>query len=180
MNHQPFESWMINEVHLSLEQETSLQSHLAACPECRKLQTSWQGAHHALRAAPMMRPAPGFNQRFSASLAQRRALAAHQRQIRNIILGLSISVIATALLLVVVIFASTSPVDILVRTTEIITGLIGWWNRASRLLIAALQQPVALAIWVLLTSGISLLAFGWLFTLWRISLQGAQQNEPSL
>lgn len=179
MNHQPFETWMINDVHLSLEQETVLQSHLATCPECRKLQSGWQAARQALRAAPMIRPAPGFQYRFSASLAQRRALQAHQRQIRNLILGLSISVIATALLLLVVILAAASPVDILVRTTEIITGLIGWWNRASRLLIATLQQPVALVIWILLTSGISLLAFGWLFTLWRISLQGAQQNELS-
>jgi hypothetical protein len=176
MNHQPFSTWMIDEVPLSLEQENTLQSHLSACAECRKLQTGWQSARQALHTTEMIRPAPGFNLRFTASLAQRRAIQAHQRQIRNLILGLSLSVIATAALLAVVIFAVASPVELLVRTTEVITGLIGWWNRASRLLIASLQQPVVLVIWVLLTSGISLLAFGWLFTLWRISLQGVEQK----
>jgi predicted anti-sigma-YlaC factor YlaD len=176
MNHQPYESWMVDEIHLSLEQEITLQQHLAECKDCRKLHTGWQAAHQALKTRAMFRPAPGFSQRFSVSLAQRRALQNHQRQIRNLILGLSLSVMTTAVLLAVVIFAVSSPVEILVRTTEVITGLIGWWNRASRLLIASFQQPVFLAIWVLLTSGISLLAFGWLFTLWRISLQGAEQQ----
>lgn len=176
MSHQPFETWMIDELPLSLEQKTTLQSHLGTCPECRELQTGWQSARQALQTTAMIRPAPGFNLRFTASLAQRRAIQAHRRQIRNLILGLSLSVIATAVLLAVVIFAVASPVDLLVRTIEVITGVIGWWNRASRLLIASLQQPVVLVIWVLLTSGISLLAFGWLFTLWRISLQGAEQK----
>lgn len=176
MSHQPFETWMIDEIPLSLEQETTLQSHLDTCTACRELQTGWRSARQALQTTAMIRPAPGFSLRFTASLAQRRAIQAHRRQIRNLILGLSLSVMATAVLLAVVIFAVASPVDLLVRTTEVITGLIGWWNRVSRLLIASLQQPVVLVIWVLLTSGISLLAFGWLFTLWRISLQGAEQK----
>jgi hypothetical protein len=176
MNHQPFETWMIDEVHLSMEQETALQSHLAGCTDCRKLQTGWQLARQAMQAAPMVRPAPGFSQRFSASLAQRRAYEAHRRQVRRLILGLSLGVIATAALLIGVIFAVASPVDLLVQVTGFITSVIVVWNRVSRFLIAALQQPVVLVIWILLTSGVSLLAFGWLFTLWRISLQGVEQK----
>lgn len=176
MSHQPFESWMLDEIHLSLEQETSLQTHLGTCPECRKLQTRWQAARQALQTTPMARPAPGFSQRFSASLAERRAREAYQRQVRNLMAGLAVGLVAAVTLLIVVIFTVTSPVDLLVRMTEWITGLIGWWNRASRLLIVSLQQPAVLVIWILLTSGISLLAFGWLFTLWRISLQGTQRK----
>jgi predicted anti-sigma-YlaC factor YlaD len=176
MSHQPFETWMLDEIHLSMEQENNLQAHLAICPECRRVHQGWQAARQVMQARRMVRPAPGFNQRFSVTLAERRARQIHQRQVRNLILGLSIGVIATAAMLIVVIFSVSSPVDFLVRTTEIITSLIGWWNKASRVLIAALQQPIILAVWILLTSGVSLLAFGWLFTLWRISLQGAEQK----
>jgi hypothetical protein len=176
MSHQPFETWMLDEIHLSLEQENTLQAHLAACADCRRVQLGWQSARQTLQTSRMVRPAPGFSQRFTATLAERQARLASQRQVRSLILGLSLGVIATAALLVFVIFSVTSPVDFLVRTTEVITSSIGWWNRASRLLIASLQQPVVLAIWILLTSGISLLAFGWLFTLWRISMQGAEQK----
>jgi predicted anti-sigma-YlaC factor YlaD len=176
MSHQPFETWMLDEIHLSLEQETSLQAHLASCLECRKIHHGWQVARQTLQTSRMVRPAPGFSQRFTTTLAERRARQAHQRQVRNLILGLSLGLIATAALLIVVIFSVSSPVDFLVRTTEVITSMIGWYNRASRALIALLQQPAILAVWILLTSGISLLAFGWLFTLWRISLQGAEQK----
>jgi predicted anti-sigma-YlaC factor YlaD len=176
MSHQPFDTWMLDEIHLSLEQETILQAHLATCPECRKIHHGWQAARQTLQTSRMVRPAPGFSQRFTTRLADRRARQDHQRQVRNLILGLSLGLIATAALLTVIIFNVTSPVDFLVRATEVITSFIGWYNRASRALIASLQQPVVLAVWILLTSGVSLLAFGWLFTLWRISLQGAEQK----
>ena len=129
-----------------------------------------------LKNVRMVSPEPGFSQRFTASLAARRARQAHQRQIRQMILGLSLGVISCAGLLTFIIFSVASPVDLLVRATEMITGMIFWWNQASRLLIAGLQQPLILLVWILLTSGLCLTAFGWCFTLWRISSKGAQQS----
>jgi predicted anti-sigma-YlaC factor YlaD len=174
MSHQPFEPWLLNEANPSPEQEAALQAHLATCQECRQIRDGWLAARQTLQSSRMARPAPGFSERFNASLAERRALQAHRRQIRNLILGLSLGLIICAGLLAVVIFTTTSPVNLLVKTTEGVTSVIGWWNQSERVVIAALQQPVILVVWILLTSGVSLLAIGWLFTLWRISLQGAQ------
>jgi predicted anti-sigma-YlaC factor YlaD len=176
MSHQPFESWLLDETNPSPEQEAALRAHLETCPECRKIYSGWLAARETLQLSRMARPAPGFSQRFTASLAERRALQAHRRQIRNLILGLALGVIASAGLLILLIFAVNSPVDLLVKATQGITGLVSWWNQTQQVLFVALQLPVFLGIWILLSSGICLLVIGWLFTLWRISHQGAQQS----
>jgi hypothetical protein len=176
MSHQPFESWLLDETNPSPEQEAALQAHLETCPECRQIHAGWLAARETLQFSRMARPAPGFSQRFTASLAERRARQAHRRQIRNLILGLTLGVFASAGLLAVLIFAVDSPVDLLVKATQGITGLVSWWNQVQQLLFVALQLPGILVIWILLTSGVCLLVIGWLFTLWRISHQGAQQS----
>lgn len=176
MSHQPYETWMLDEAALSPQDEAALQAHLQTCSQCRLVKTGWESARSVLKNVRMVSPEPGFSQRFTASLAARRARQAHQRQIRLMILGLSLGVISCAGLLAFIIFSVASPVELLVRATEIITGIVAWWNQASRLLIAGLQQPLILLIWILLTTGLCLIAFGWLFTLWRISSKGAQQS----
>ncbi len=174
MSCQSFEPWLLAEIDLTPEQEASLQSHLATCQECRRIRAGWQAARQELERPRMAQPAPGFSERFSASLAVRRARQAHLRQIRNLILGLSLCLIVCAIVLVGLIFSATSPVDILVRINGGIVKTIAWWNQAEAVLLVALQQPAILVIWILLTSGISLVAVGWLFSLWRISLHGGQ------
>ncbi len=175
MNHQPYETWLLAAEPLTPEQDALLRAHVAACPECRRVQAGWQAASGQLANVRLVSPTPGFSRRFSESLAARRARQAHLNQIRWLIMGLSIGVASTSLLLAVMVFTSTSPVSLLVRVTEIITGAFSLWGRASQLLIVSLQQPLVLGIWILLTSGVCLLTFGWLVTLWRISSQGAQQ-----
>lgn len=177
MSHQPFETWMLDQNNLTTEQEAALQAHLANCADCRKIQTGWQAAHLSLKSVRMSRPAPGFSHRFSASLAERRALQAHRRQVRNLILGLSLGLIATAALLAAVIFTFSSPAEMLVNGVEAITVGINRWNQVTHVFMAALQQPIFLVIWILITCGVSFVACVWFFTLWRISVQGAQKNE---
>ena len=176
MSHQPFETWLLEENNHTPEQEAALQAHLLICAECRQVHTGWQAARLSLESARMVRPAPGFTQRFSASLAERRALQAHQRQIRNLILGLSLGLIATAALLTIAIFTFTSPVEMLVNGVEAITVGVTRWNQVSHVISAAMGQPIFLVVWILITCGVSFLACAWLFSLWRISVQGAHQE----
>ncbi len=176
MSHQPFDTWLLDETNPSTEQEAALQAHLETCPECRQLRANWLAAQETLRLSRMARPAPGFSARFTASLAERRAREAHRRQIRNLILGLALGAVASAGLLAFLVFTVTSPVDLLVKITQGITGVVSWWNQTQQVLFVALHLPVILVIWILLSSGVCLLVIGWLFTLWRISHQGAQQS----
>jgi predicted anti-sigma-YlaC factor YlaD len=176
MSHQPFETWLLDENNHTQEQEAALQAHLAICAECRQIHTGWQEARLSLKSARMAKPASGFSQRFSASLAQRRAVQAHRRQIRNLILGLSLGLVATAVLLTAVIFTFSSPTEILVSGVEVIMMGVNRWNQVIHVLSAAMMQPIFLVVWILATCGVSVLACVWLFSLWRISVQGAQQE----
>ena len=176
MSHQPFETWLLEENNRTPEQEAALQAHLVNCADCRQIHTGWQAARLSLNSSRMARPASGFTQRFSASLAERRATQAHRRQIRNLILGLSLGLIATAVLLTVVIFTFTSPTEMVVTAVEAVTISVNRWNQMTNVLSAAMQQPFFLVVWILVTCGVSILACGWLVTLWRISVQGAQQE----
>ena len=176
MSHQPFETWLLEENNHTPEQEAALQAHLVTCAECRQIHTGWQEAQLSLKTTRMVSPAPGFSQRFSATLVARRAEQAHRRQIRNLILGLTLGLITTAVLLSAVIFSFNSPTEIFVNGVEAITIGVNRWNQVVHVLTAAMRQPFFLVVWILVTCGVSILACGWLFTLWRISVQGAQQQ----
>ena len=94
MNHQPYESWILDETTLSLAEQRQMKDHLDSCAACRKLATGWIAARRSMRAAPPARPAPGFTGRFQARLAERRALQ-HQLQARRFVLITSTASIST-------------------------------------------------------------------------------------
>jgi hypothetical protein len=68
MDHRPYENWLLDDEHLTAEQERDLRTHLRNCPECAALGRG----NTALRAAPVFEPAPGFALRFQVRLAAER------------------------------------------------------------------------------------------------------------
>ena len=75
MNHQPFETWLLEEQPTTPEQKRELQSHLKICKYCAALYET--GA--VLHSKPMASPAMGFTGRFKKRLvAQRIAESRHR------------------------------------------------------------------------------------------------------
>jgi anti-sigma factor RsiW len=75
MAHQPYQSWMqaLLDGQLDLDSRQQLEVHLSGCRRC---QGSWAGlsaVERLLRSEPMVGPRPGFSQRFSGRLAERRS-----------------------------------------------------------------------------------------------------------
>ena len=85
MNHRPFEDWLLEDQHLSSEQERELQVHLRTCTACTTIAES----NLALHSTRMISPLEGFASRFETRLAENRK-AMHVRQI----IGMSIFVVA--------------------------------------------------------------------------------------
>lgn len=81
MEHQPFETWLLNDEHLTPQQQRELRGHTAACAKCAALAR----ANLSLRAVPVARPANGFALRF-----QRRLVAERKIQQRRAIIGLAL------------------------------------------------------------------------------------------
>ncbi len=68
MDHQPFETWLLNDERLNPEQDRDLRGHLRTCVQCAALAR----ANLSLRSAPVIAPAEGFALRFQVRLAAQR------------------------------------------------------------------------------------------------------------
>ena len=65
MNHQPFETWLLDDKVLTAAEKRELNSHLRTCKTCSALAETGL----ALRSARAVSPAPGFALRFQHRLA---------------------------------------------------------------------------------------------------------------
>ena len=77
MNHKPYHESMqaVLDGDLAPADRRALEAHLATCASCQAAWTSLSSVQRLFKAAPLAAPRPGFNGRFQARLAQRRALA---------------------------------------------------------------------------------------------------------
>ncbi len=116
MNHQPFEDWLLEDQHLTTEQERELQAHLRVCTSCTAIAES----NLALHSARMVAPAQGFVSRFETRLIENRK-AARVRQI----IGALILVLAGIALL----YWLTSPfiIEAMHSPAEWLTTAIGYF-----------------------------------------------------
>ena len=85
MNHQPFETWLLEDESLTMQQDRDLQSHLRTCTSCAAIADS----NLALHSARLIEPLKGFSDRFQTRLADWR-----KRQIRRQALGTVVLVLA--------------------------------------------------------------------------------------
>jgi len=75
MNHQPFETWLLEDKLISPEQKRELHSHLRTCAYCTALVETGK----ALSSMKMMSPAEGFTSRFQVRLAARKVADRRRR-----------------------------------------------------------------------------------------------------
>lgn len=75
MNHQPFESWLLDDKYLSAAEKRELDSHLRDCRTCSALAETGL----ALRSAKVASPAAGFTLRFQQRLAAQKVAERRRR-----------------------------------------------------------------------------------------------------
>jgi len=75
MNHQPFETWLLEDKLISPEQRRELHSHLRTCAYCAALLETGK----ALSSVKMISPALGFTARFQARLAAQKVADRRRR-----------------------------------------------------------------------------------------------------
>ncbi len=115
MNHRPFEDWLLEDQHLTSDQERELQIHLRACTSCAAIAES----NLALHSARMISPAAGFVSRFEVRLIeQRKAMRIRQ------IIGTTILVLAGLTLLYW--FASPFIQEVMRSPADWIASVVGY------------------------------------------------------
>jgi hypothetical protein len=80
MNHQPFENWILSEDPLPEDDARALQDHLLACEQCSELDNAWDGVASLFNDIPAAEPAPGFVNRWQATLEADKAAVKAMRQ----------------------------------------------------------------------------------------------------
>ena len=80
MNHQPFENWLFSEEPLPADDERELGDHLMDCDQCSRLENAWMDIASLFAEVPEVEPAPGFINRWQATLEADRAAEKALRQ----------------------------------------------------------------------------------------------------
>lgn len=182
MEHQPYETWILEDASRTDEQERALQAHLQECAQCRRLLEGWKAVHSEIQVASTASPAPGFSRRFQASLAERR-LMQQKLQVRRTLLGLGTGILVLFLALVVSLLLTSSPIDWMVKLMEFVLRAISDISTLQRFASSWLQAmplSLSLAVWILFSTGFVLLVAGFGFTLWRVVTQGVHNHENHL
>lgn len=181
MNHQPYESWILDDEKLDRSQQVELEEHLRDCPKCNKLQQSWAVARMQIKSAPVRQPAAGFSGRWQQSLAERKRYE-ESRQTRNLLLGLS----GTALLLLIILAVIFMPdFSLIGLTVSAITTIVNISKGLSTFMelvtsITRTAPPGVMILSVLILSTLtSVFCFIWGVSLWKLSRKGVKENEEN-
>ena len=179
MSHELYENWLLSEPPLTLEQKEELNTHLQACPQCRKLAAGWKGALQQISAVGSAEPAPGFSQRWQKSLAERRRRK-QKMTIRWLLLGLILAAAVSLTTLALFLTNSIALLDWWVKSTASLERLGTWINQAGLVLSSWFGgfPPIILPVFglLVLSAGCTLLVVLWVSVAKQLSFQGATQQ----
>ncbi|GAB4399513.1 MAG: hypothetical protein OHK003_23880 [Anaerolineales bacterium] len=175
MNHQPFETWLLDDKVLTPTEKRELTSHLRTCKTCSALAETGL----ALRSARVVSPKPGFALRFQHKLAEQKLAEQRRRLWGMIVLALGGIGLAGWLLAPIAISIATSPVEWLISAASIFLFIFSSLQAFGDLftvfarILPDFLPPYA---WMVLISGLAGMGLLWTVSLWRIArrTQGVQ------
>jgi len=178
MNHQPYENWILDETQITPQEQDSLKQHVKECPECFQLYHSWNKVHAQIKSTPVKSAPAGFVKRWKTDFASRQK-EQERRQARTLLISLASGAGAIMIALAVILLPEFSLISItvgfLTTIVKLFSGIESLWSIVSNLVASA--PTITLIISGLLIAGwISLAAFAWGISLWRISTKGVNNK----
>jgi hypothetical protein len=168
MNHQPFETWLLEERSTTPEQERELQLHLKTCKYCTALYETGV----ALQSKQMASPAPGFTDRFKKRLS-----AQHISERRHKLWGLIVLVLGAIALLFGL--AGSTLLSIVNSPAEWLTLGIGYllfiitslqaFAEFGLVLLHVVPDFIPPLGWMVIVSAIAGLSLLWTVSIWRFT-----------
>lgn len=175
MNHQPFESWLLDDQPLAPEQKRELTSHLRTCSHCTALAETGL----ALRTPRMVSPAPGFAQRFQARQAAQR-IADRRKRFWGIFI-FSVAGMAALLLLAYPLArgltaAPAEWIHLVLGYLFFLLSSVQALAEVGSVFLRVLPGFVPPYVWMVLISGLAGAGLLWTVSIWRITRvpQGVQ------
>ena len=168
MNHQPFESWLLDDKHLNANEKRELDAHMRSCRYCTALAETGL----ALRSASVVSPAAGFTARFQSRLAAHK-LAERRRRLWGLILLTLSGLVLIGILTGPFIKSFTSaPVEWLTALTSyflyVYTSLQAFVE-AAVVLVRMAPNFIPPYGWMVMLSTAAGLGLAWVISIWRFS-----------
>lgn len=166
MDHRHFEEWLLTNPPLAPDQRRALEVHLRTCKAC----AATAEVNLALQRVSVVRPAPGFGNRFQARLAAHKA----ENRRRSIlgVLALVLGAVGLLLWLVYPLFSAfgADPVPLFAFWINYLIFFITSaqaLGQAGSVLLKVLGGFVPPFVWMIVLSALAGSATLWSFTIWK-------------
>lgn len=168
MNHQPFETWLLDDKVLTPTEKRELNSHLRECKNCSALAETGL----ALRSARVVSPVPGFALRFQQKLAVQKAAEQRRRLWGMLVLILSGVGLVGWFVAPFLISVVNSPVEWLISSTGVFLYIFGSLQAFADLLsvmVRILPEFLPPYMWMVILSGLAGMGLLWTVSIWRLA-----------
>lgn len=168
MNHQPFETWLLDDKVLTPTEKRELDSHMRACKTCSALAETG----FALRSGRVVSPAPGFAMRFQYKLAVQKATEQRRRLWGLIVLVVSGVGLAGWLLAPVITSIVNSPVEWLISSAGIFLFVftsLQAFGEIVAVMLRMLPDFLPPYMWMVIFSGLTGMGLLWAVSIWHLA-----------
>jgi hypothetical protein len=168
MNHQPFETWLLDDKHLTTTEKGELNTHLRVCKTCSALAETGL----VLRSAKIIEPTTGFALRFQEKLAIQK-IAERRKKLWGLLV-LTISGIS-----LLTWFATPYLTTFLSAPIEWVTAAIGYLlfiftsvqaiTEVLQVFTRVLPNFIPPYVWMIVFSGMAGFGLLWSVSIWRFT-----------
>ena len=174
MKHLPYDTWLFEGEALSPDRYRALAEHLEFCEHCRTLAAAWSAVEGQLISTSQIEPAPGFTQRWRASLADDRHRVG-QRQLGTVLLSTTVGLVTLALLFGAQLLPLLQPaIPAITQWFSKIVGVVAHLNLVREVfsvLLEIMVEGIPIVYRVVLPISLTGLSAGWIVSLYRLSFQ---------
>ena len=173
MNHQPYETWILEGYEGSPENKEQLEAHLRVCNHCAQLHSSWQKAQRQIKSAPMKKAPANFVPNWQKNLVLFKEKQ-KRKQAHNLLIGFIGSSLVVFVALGAVLLPKISLISVIVMITSTLVRLMEsikeiWVLIASLLKVA--PTTTIIVIGAMLSGWILLAVLAWAVSAWKVSLK---------
>jgi anti-sigma factor RsiW len=171
MNHQPFDTWLLEDKPLTADQKRELQAHLQACARCGALAETGV-ALHAARERGLAAPAAGFTLRFRGRLAVHKQAERRRRSIGMLIFvigGLSLLAGLSLTLLAPLFAAPAEWIALALSYVFFLTAALQALGDVGQMLLRVAPGFVPPFMWLVVASTLAGVGLLWVVSVWRLT-----------
>ncbi len=178
MNHQPYETWILDNSTNTEAERRDLEQHIHECPQCSQLQEGWNLVELSIRSS-QIQPAPsGFTQTWISNL-ERRKRELEKKQARNLIITLITGAVAIGIALCVLFLPDFSLISLtagfISTTFACFSGIENFWAILFKLAQAVPPSTLIITIFII-SSWVILACFTLGLSIWKLAFKRGQQK----